>query len=468
MITKQKAVYDSENFRYVVSPLTNDATISVQQVLRVIKNTTLISWKQLTEFAGLRSQSDCFKICYTSNKRQSLLEKLSEYLTIDVDNNRAYFYDKDHKPASALPVHVSPVIKNLEPTPQTVYTLVPAKVLTRLTIQDPLDRILVMTLTPTNGYLLGIKDITISKPGMSYVVTGSKKTLNELLDHIHFVGTVAGSGSVVISVDDREEDIASVSSTTVSFTIAASTVPSVPSIVLPEDQTVTLNKLSAFDAIEVVDTDKKVMEFNITPFGCVVEGFKSYLYSLHQGEVRTIYGRPKTINEEIAKLKVTALQENAQLGVVLKCGKTTLRQYLKFTVEEESANQQQQEPQQPANPSTPQQPVVTPTVSEITAEFDKESYSGAVGTNEALSIILIGDGDSNLSMDITVDGGVLSNGDHSIAIDGSSSATKITVSGTVDELQAKLETMTLVYAKSGSIKLEFNDTTVVVPITVTD
>ena len=458
MITKQKAVFDSKNFRYVVSPLTNDATISVQQVLRVIKNTTLITWHQLTEFTGLRSSSDCFKVCYTANKKLALIEKLNEYLTIDVDNNRAYFYDKDHKPASALPVHVSPSIKNNEPTPQTVYTLVPTKVLTRLTINDPLDRILVMTLTPTNGYLLGIKDITISKPGMSYVVTGSKKTLNELLDHIHFVGTEAGSGSVVIAVDDREDDVASVSSTTVTFTIKASVVPSVPSVVLPTDQTVTLGVASEFDAIEVVDTDKKVMEFNITPFGCEISGFKSYLYSLHQGEVRTIYGRPKTINEEIAKLKVTALQENAQIGVVLKCGKTTIRQYLKFTVEEESnsGNQQQQ-----------QEPVVVSF--DVEADFDKEAYSGIIGTTELINAVLTGNYNQAFDLKISVNGVKLTNTDNSIALDGTSGVVSKTLNGTVTQLQDKLENMTLEYvATTGSITLEFNNTSVTAQVTAVE
>ena len=338
-----------------------------------------------------------------------------------------------------------------------MYTLVPTKVLTRLTINDPLDRILVMTLTPTNGYLLGIKDITISKPGMSYVVTGSKKTLNELLDHIHFVGTEAGSGSVVIAVDDREDNVASVSSTTVTFTIKASIVPSVPSVVLPTNQSVTLGVASEFDAIEVVDTDEKVMEFNITPFGCEISGFKSYLYSLHQGEVRTIYGRPKTINEEIANLKVVALQENAQIGVVLKCGKTSIRQYLKFTVEEESnsGNQQQQEP--------------AAVSFDVEADFDKEAYSGIIGTTELINAVLTGNYNQAFDLKVSVNGVKLTNTDNSIALDGTSGVVSKTLNGTVTQLQDKLENMTLEYAATtGSITLEFNNISVTAQVTAVE
>lgn len=463
MFKKQKAVFDGDNHRFIISPLTNDATISVQRALRVIKNSTTfsnsttpvkISWKRLTEFTGSRNTSDCFKVCYTANKQHELVERLQPYLVIDVDNNKAYFYDYEHKPDSALSVHIPVTIKNNEPNSQILSTLVPTKILGRISLSDPLDRMLMMTLTPTNGYLLGIKDITISKPGMSYTISGHKKNLNDLLKKIHFVGTNTGTGSVTVKINDGEGDIGSIVSTTVTFTLIEGSSPSVPAVNLPEEQEVVLNEVSEFDPITVADADNKFIELRISPFGCNLQGFYGYIFTLVPGQVRTIYGTPAVINRDLAHVKVIALQENAQIGVELICGNTHIRDYMKFTVVEEK--EENGGGNGGATPTPP--PAKTFDVEVIFAENAYEVTANTATTITGPTFSSDTNYDKSFKTKITTSAGVgVTVGGETIGSAESETSDSYTFTGTLSETNTFFSSLSVTASVAGTISIEFVD-----------
>lgn len=330
---RQLAVLDPDNHRFVISPLKDGGVMDIPTLFRAISRSTTTTWRALADFSGLKNSSVAFKVAFASGFCHRTLPHLSDFMVIDADNDRAYFYDKDHRPSGVISKHVGPTILNTEATMQNVVAKVPTKVTTRVVVADILDRVLTMTICPDNGYVLGLNDVSLCKPNMLYSISGSKTALNALLRQIHFVGVVEGPASLLITLDDNENDVASITATSLKFTVTPGVEVSVPSIELPETPTVALNKASSFTPITVEDVDGKLMEFRITPFGCSISGFANYLQSVNYGEVRRIYGRPETINADIANLKITATQKNAQLGMELICGDTRIRQYLTFNVE---------------------------------------------------------------------------------------------------------------------------------------
>ena len=333
--TKLPCFLDEANHRFVIQLPQDDPgfEITIPLVFKSIVSHTNTSWKKLAEFAGLRGSSAAFNVTFVTRKKK-LVEALNEYLVIDRAKSQAFFYHHEYKPEGVVAPHIGPVIVNGEPTKTTLFTKIPTKVTSRLTVKDPLNRVLTMTLTPYNGYLLDFNDIRLANPDMKYVIAGSPASLNRLLRTVHFVAVKQGEGSVTISVDDGSKDVASVSSTTVKLQIEQSQEISIPELNIPVDQVIQMNQESSFDPITVSDVDGKLLEFRITPFGASIHGFKNYLRSVNTGEMRTIYGRPEVINAEIANLKIVPYQENAQLGVELICGATRIRQYITFSVEE--------------------------------------------------------------------------------------------------------------------------------------
>ena len=328
-----QAALDIDNHRFVVAPLKNGGLMDVPSCFRSIRKHTTTKWRELAERTGLRDASQAFKVAYTRGFCNRVVPDLNNFLVIDSSADRAYLYFHDHRPETVTPKHTGPGVLNNEAATITVAALIPTKITSRLTITDPLNRILTMTLEVEGGYLLGVNDFNICQPNAKYVISGSVNSLNQLLRQIHFVGMTEGAGSIIVAVDDGAGEVASVAATSVKLVITAAETVSVPEIILPEDVTVILNQVSAFAPITVSDTDGKLMEFRITPFGCELFGFKNYLQPVVYGEVRKIYGRPETINADLANVKVRALQSNAQIGMELVCGTTTIRQYLAFTVE---------------------------------------------------------------------------------------------------------------------------------------
>lgn len=443
---KLTATYDRESYRFIISPLKPGNTMDIPSVFKAIKDSTTVSWRILAQFAGLRNQSEAFKVAYLSNPRP-VIKTLNDFLVIDVDRNKAYFYDHEHKPASVLPPHVRVSIKNGEPSDVTVKVNVPQKVTSRVVISDPLNRILTLKLTPLNGYILGINDINVKKD-QTYVVTGNVQSLNQLLKQIHFVATDSSttSGSIVVSVDDNDGEISSVVSTTVTFKIEEATDVPAPAINIPETEEIYLNEENSFTAITVSEPTGQLLEFRISPFGCKIYGFTDYLFPVVPGQVRNIHGSAEYINSVIAALKVVPHQENASLGMELICGKTKLREYLRFNVNVEGAPVEEEE---------------VPTFHCTTSEF--EGYEESEFT---IGMTLEGNRKSEFEFTITPNNctlyGLASKDDDFVE-----SGTPHTFTGTVEAINEELALAKVILgATSGSIDISYLDQTASVPVTV--
>ena len=325
---KPKAREDFENHRYIIEPLESDGRMRVGTALQAIK-TTHVTWRNIAEFFGLSDQSAAFKLAYVQKPMDPSREALKEFMTIE--NGVAYMYDKDHKPENASVPHIPVKLVNKSVELKT-YTNVPTKVTTRITLKDSIDRKLTMSITPTNGYIVGVTDLNMCNPGATYVVKGNAKTLNNLLHTIYFVGCNFGNAKVLVNVDDGAGKVNSISSAEVKLNVVASEQPSVPELTVPENINIVLGTDSPFEGLSVADKDNKIMELRVSPFGCQVFGFAGLLGVLEPGKVRTVYGRAATINKDIANLVVRTNRNDAQIGVELICGRTIIRKYIKFTV----------------------------------------------------------------------------------------------------------------------------------------
>lgn len=325
---KPKAREDFENHRYIIEPLEADGRMRVGTALQAIKSTHT-TWRAIAEFFGLADQSEAFKLAYVQKPLDPSREALKEYMVIS--NGVAYMYDKEHKPENASTPHIPVRLINKSVELKT-YTNVPTKVTTRITLKDSIDRKLTMSITPTNGYIVGITDLNMCNPGATYVVKGTAKTLNNLLHSIYFVGCNFGNAKVLVQVNDGAGKVNSITSAEVKLNVVASEQPSVPELTIPENVNIVLGTDSPFTGLTVSDKDNKIMELRVSPFGCQVFGFTGLLEVLKPGEVRTVYGRPATINNDIENLVVRTDREDAQIGVELICGRTIIRKYIKFNV----------------------------------------------------------------------------------------------------------------------------------------
>ena len=333
---KFRAEEDRPNHRFVIRPLYPNGKMDVPTVLRTIRESTNYKWREIAEFCGIEKQrqSKLFKVAYVRDGNYYYVN-LKKSLVIDVPNNCAYFYDKDHQPDSVAPEHVAPVLQNNEDT-LTIKRSVPTKVTTRLLVKDPLDRILTMTLKPQNGYLIGVNDVTVAMPNTPYVISGAPKLLNQFLRNIYFVGLSEGDASVIVIVDDGDGATNSKDSTTVTLVVEDIEELSTPQLILPEElPTLTTGQYNAIPAITVSDEDDKLMTLRISSFGCYVSGFKSFIHALVPGKVKATYGRAENINADIANLQVYPYKTNAQIGIELVYDHTVIRKYLAFEIEGE-------------------------------------------------------------------------------------------------------------------------------------
>lgn len=360
-----RAIYEESNSRFKITPLLN-GRMSLPDAVRAMKECTiptkgLVTWKFIARFFQI-NQSDAFKLAYATKRDSHFIRKaLEPYLVIDEAAQCAYVYDYAHKPAGVVPKHIGPSIINGEADTQEVIEKIPTRISTRISVKYPFTKSLVMSLKPTNGYLLGIRDIVIAQPNAVYKVTGSAGTLTDLLRRIHFVAVEPGDASLLIAVDDGTKEVGGVASTEISLTVVEGETISIPELHLPEEPKANLMEESSFDAITVSDEDDKMMQLRMTPFGCKILNFKNTIHPLLPGEVRNIYGRPETINDDIANLSIVPFQVNAQIGVELICGSTTIRQYVVFDVaapdegDEEDENHTLPQPddadETPENPS---------------------------------------------------------------------------------------------------------------------
>lgn len=325
---KPVAKYDPEKFCYRIEPV-NPATFGIGQALRAVK-ATHISWREIAVFCGLTDQATAFRLAYIE-KTTPAKRALSEFLTIEGDV--AYLYDKDHKPEAASKIHIPVTINNNLGT-VIITERVPTKIGSRVSINDPVVRRLTMTVTPINGYVLGMSDINLCIPGQSFTVTGHAKTLNEVLRKINFVGWDLGDAKLEIVVDDMAATSESIVTSVINAKVVAGKKVSIPEIVLPETSA-KAGEETKLPAVKVTDEDGKIMELRVTPFGCEVFGFKNYLHVIGENEVRVITGRPEIISEDIANLtvRIPADAKRAVLGFQVICGKTILNKYLTINLD---------------------------------------------------------------------------------------------------------------------------------------
>ena len=330
-MSKQIAVLDTPNYRYIISPLKPGNVCTPQDIFKAIKNSTQLKWAEIAEFAGLKNANRAFRVAYLNNKVTEDMTKVQEYTVIDSGAGCAYFYDKDHKPAQVVAPHVGPEIVSGE-TGQTVTASVPTIFATRVVVSDALDRRLKVTFTPTNGYTSTPTDHYIYAAGTERVFTGGVKSINRLLKEIKFVGTSAGAASVVIKVDDMAGEATSTASVTVNLTVEDAVVPSVPTLTVPESVSGTVSEYTPISTITTADTDGKVLAVRVSAFNCQVYGFKNWLEVLHPQHAHSTFGEPEFVNADLAGLKVMPLNTDpASIGVELKCGSTYVLKYITVT-----------------------------------------------------------------------------------------------------------------------------------------
>lgn len=316
-MSKQTAILDVENFRYVITPLKPGNVCTVPDALRAIINSTELRWREISEYFGLKNANRSFRLayCQPKDKISEDLEYLQEYLVIDTNNNQAYLYEKEHKPVQVIPPHVGPTIVSGEAR-LTVVAGTPELFATRVVIDDPLNRVLMMTVTPSGGYIVSDFDNVVPDAGVARTFTGYKKSLNNILKHLRFVGVGSGSASVNIAIDDREGNVASTTSVAVTITVTAAQEISTPTLTVPESVNSEINKYVDLKSITVSDTDNKVLAVRFSPFNCQLCGFASSIDIVESGKTKVVTGLPDKLTEEFAKLIVMPLiVGDASLGV---------------------------------------------------------------------------------------------------------------------------------------------------------
>ena len=317
MSSKQTAILDEDNFRYIIAPLKPGNVCTVPDALRAIKYSTELHWREISEYFGLKNANRSFRLayCQPKDKISEDLDYLQDYLVIDTGEDQAYLYEKDHKPVAVIPPHVGPTITSGE-TGLTVVAGTPELFATRVVIDDPLNRVLTMTVTPSGGYIVSDFDNVVPEAGDARSFTGYKKSLNHILKHLRFVGVGNGSASVNIAIDDREGDPASTSSVAVTITVNAAQEISTPTLTTPASVSSEINKYVELKTVTVADTDNKVLAVRFSPFNCRLCGFASSIDIVGSGKTKVVTGLPEKLNAEIAKLIVMPLiVGDASLGV---------------------------------------------------------------------------------------------------------------------------------------------------------
>ena len=459
---KFSAVLDAENFRYIIKPLRADGTLSISDALYAIKKVTHSSYAELATFLGLKNANRIFKIIYLSAPRADYVNA-SKFLSIDVDNQCAYLYDKDHQPAIVEQPHVGPSIINNEPDTQTVTESVPALVTSRINIADVYDRQLTMIITPKGGYVLGISDVNLCSPNVPYQVTGNKRSLNRLLKQIHFVSTEAGNASLDISIDDNAGKVTSKVSTTVTISVTAAAKISIPELTAPSAITATQGVITPVPGISVSDTDGKILELRVAPFGCEVSGFKSLLFPIKEGETRSTGGVPETLNAEIANLQVKPVKLQAFVGLELVYDKTRITKYVPIDVklpEDETDAEVVAQAEESAVKAVAEEPETqaVPTVKIVSA-----SVSAKSSETVDLGITFEGADDASIEAVLACSGCTVSNLASGANI---TSGTKRNLIGTLAEINTKIGGAKIVVGDgSGTVTLTYGGKSNVIKVT---
>lgn len=345
-MSKQIAVLDTDNFRYIVSPLKPGNVITLQDVFKAIKNSTQLKWLEIAKFAGLSNANRAFRVAYLQKDREEM-KALQAYLVVDAVSNCAYFYRHDHKPAQVIPPHVGPTIVSSEPATKNVVAGVPSLFATRVIVSDPLNRILTMTVTPTGGYIITNTSNIVYDTDVTYTLSGSAAALNKILDNLKFVGRGKGSSQVVIAVDDREGAGSSTASVTVKLNVTEGVQVSVPVLTVPSDGVTGKVKEYTDLKISITDKDNKRLAVRFTPFNCQLFGFRSWAEILGPQETHVVNGVPDYITKDLAKLQVMPLAEKCSVGIEVRCGKHYELKYVNITATSASVPEKEEEQDEP-------------------------------------------------------------------------------------------------------------------------
>lgn len=407
-MAKYQAVLDEGNFRYIITPLRPGETMDVKTAVRAMKESTLLRWHDIAKFLGLRNASVAFRVAYLSNIRPEVVA-LEKFLTIDVDGQKAYLYDCDHKPSSVERPYVGPEVAFTDSgTARTVTALVPAVITSGVKITDTRDRRLELILTPTNGSLTQADNNGVYGSGRAVRYYGTAANLTAILRKVRFVGDAAGEGAIDIVVKDyKSTEPTATASLTVTCHIVEGEVPSIPEIHLPDSAEVTLNKRATFGPITVTDADNKVMTVRITPFYCRLYDFATVLGVVNEHECFTIQGVPEYINNAISKVTVIPLAENASLCVEVFCGTTRLRDYLIFDVslpeddDDEKEEGGEEEGDKDEGGDGEHQPPQPPVAETVTLAVAHDTIAGLVNSSGPLGITIGGNKSGNVTVKIT-------------------------------------------------------------------
>lgn len=502
-----KATLDESGEFYTLQPLAPGNRMTISMVFRAIRNTTGISWKKIGEFSKIHKQSDAFSIAYGS-KAAELIKKygLSDYLVIDSEENKAYYYNYENKPESIPVQHVGPTITSSEDATQKVVVDIPEIVTSRVKVSDPLNRILSVKFEVTNGKLIGFTSgiglervSSIATKAEAYGTTGRATTINRLLKNIRFVAIEEGSASITITVDDGADEDNSTASVTINMLADPGKAVVVPTIEAPEEFDVTINQRTKITPpITVEDAENRLLQFTMTPIGCRLLNIKSYAHGVNNGENFSRLWTAEEINYNLSELEVYAVNDAAQLVIDVRDGVTTIHAYTIFNVtnpgsidediEQEEENVVTYEEEYGAQASIAATPILEPvSVQDVVAEEDDEQavmgtpiaepassqgvteeaddevvllvheskITGAAGSIKPMNVNLMCDVDKEVSVTLIPTNVKLRN----ILEDGTDITKETTISGTVSEINTILSenAKVVVTNAKGSIYIKCGD-----------
>lgn len=309
-VRKPRATLDDENNRYIIRPIDGSKPVTVKMVLRSIKETTHTTWRNMAEWIGVKKQSDVFKLTYCDGLR-TVRNEVAQFITVSGDV--AYFYDKDHKPTSAETPVVHPTLVNSETDVITVTAKMPSLVTSRVTIQDPVERILELSVSVPVGYLVSADRMLIATPGTTIVKRGTARKLNEFLKNLKYTSTEFGDQEITITVDDRTGVAAGILTTSVIVTVVAGETVSVPSITVPAEVTLAEEGDTTIPAIVVTDEANQLLNLRITPYGCELYDIKNYMGYVADGELYTAKGTATSLTDSLKAVKVRTKNDEAQI-----------------------------------------------------------------------------------------------------------------------------------------------------------
>lgn len=315
---KPTATFDAENHRFIITPVDTDKAVSVGTVLRAIKETIPMSWREIMSFTGHTKQSDIFKMTYASGHcSKKLREELSKYIT--VAGNVAYLYDKDHKPAGATETIIHPTITNGDTTGVTITAKIASLIATRVVIHDRLDRTLQLSVTVLDGYLISSNKITLASPGGTITTKGNARKLNTFLKSLKYASANVGKHDVLITIDDLTGVSAGVITTSIPVTVVAGVETVVPEITVPESVHIADDGETVIPPVTVTGDENEIFTLKLTASNCELYNIKNYLSYIADGETYTTQGTATQLTKNLAKLKVRA-DSDAKVLVELTFG----------------------------------------------------------------------------------------------------------------------------------------------------